>query len=98
MSFELKGTKEDAAHFVNDLTLVSHLANVGDAKSLIIQPAYTTHQQLTIDEQLAAGVTPTLLRISVGIENIEDIKADINQALIHLNTRLKHAQQAEALN
>ena len=98
LSFELKGTKEDAAHFVNDLTLVSHLANVGDAKSLIIQPAYTTHQQLTIDEQLAAGVTPTLLRISVGIENIEDIKADINQALIHLNTRLKHAQQAEALN
>jgi len=60
--------------------LISHLANVGDAKTLIIQPAATTHQQLSDVEQLAAGVTPTQLRISAGIEHIEDIKADLQQA------------------
>ena len=90
LSFELKGTKEDAAHFVNKLRLVSHLANVGDAKSLIIQPAYTTHQQLSEVEQLSAGVTPTLLRVSVGIENIEDIKNDFAFAFSKLNERLKN--------
>ncbi|MDT8412349.1 MAG: O-acetylhomoserine aminocarboxypropyltransferase/cysteine synthase [Vicingaceae bacterium] len=80
LSFELKGTKEDAIEFINSLELVSHLANVGDAKSLIIQPSATTHQQLTEEEQLSAGVTPNLLRVSVGIENIEDIKNDFSQA------------------
>ena len=80
LSFELKGSKENAIKFIDSLELVSHLANVGDAKTLIIQPSATTHQQLTIDEQLAAGVTPTLLRVSVGIENIFDIKADFEQA------------------
>jgi O-acetylhomoserine/O-acetylserine sulfhydrylase len=59
---------------------VSHLANVGDAKTLIIQPAVTTHQQLTDEEQVTAGVLPTLLRVSVGIEHIDDIKADFQQA------------------
>jgi O-acetylhomoserine/O-acetylserine sulfhydrylase len=59
---------------------VSHLANMGDAKTLVIQPSATTHQQLSDEEQLAAGVTPTLLRISVGIEHIDDIKADLEQA------------------
>lgn len=80
LSFEIKGEKEDASKFINSLELVSHLANVGDAKTLIIQPSATTHQQLSDEEQLAAGVTPTLLRISVGIEHIVDIKADLQQA------------------
>jgi O-acetylhomoserine (thiol)-lyase len=80
LSFELKGDKEKASAFINSLQLISHLANVGDAKTLIIQPAATTHQQLSDVEQLAAGVTPTQLRISAGIEHIEDIKADLQQA------------------
>ncbi|ERM81830.1 O-acetylhomoserine aminocarboxypropyltransferase [Rhodonellum psychrophilum GCM71 = DSM 17998] len=80
LSFELKGDKEKASAFINSLQLISHLANVGDAKTLIIQPAATTHQQLSDVEQLAAGVTPTQLRISTGIEHIEDIKADLQQA------------------
>ncbi|MDQ8003515.1 MAG: O-acetylhomoserine aminocarboxypropyltransferase/cysteine synthase [Pedobacter sp.] len=80
LSFELKGNKENAIALVDNLKLVSHLANVGDAKTLIIQPAATTHQQLSEAEQLAAGVTPALLRVSVGIEHIDDIKADFEQA------------------
>ncbi len=80
LSFELKGTKEAATKFVDSLQLVSHLANVGDAKTLIIQPSATTHQQLSDAEQLAAGVTPNSLRVSVGIEHIDDIKADFEQA------------------
>ncbi len=80
LTFEVKGDKEQASTFINSLELVSHLANVGDAKTLIIQPAATTHQQLSDEEQLAAGVTPTLLRISVGIEHIDDIRADLQQA------------------
>lgn len=80
LSFEIKGSKENATTFINNLTLISHLANVGDAKTLIIQPSATTHQQLTDAEQLAAGVTPTLLRLSLGIEHLEDIKEDLQQA------------------
>ena len=80
LSFNIKGGKENAEQFVNSLQLVSHLANVGDAKTLIIHPSSTTHQQLSDEEQLAAGVTPTSLRISVGIEHIEDIKSDLQQA------------------
>ncbi|WP_374951424.1 O-acetylhomoserine aminocarboxypropyltransferase/cysteine synthase family protein [Mucilaginibacter sp.] len=80
LSFKLKGDKEQAGAVINNLKLVSHLANVGDAKTLIIQPAATTHQQLSDTEQLAAGVTPALLRIAVGIEHIDDIKADFEQA------------------
>jgi O-acetylhomoserine (thiol)-lyase len=81
LSFELKGGKESATKFVDNLKMISHLANVGDTKTLIIQPAATTHQQLSDAAQLSAGVTPTLLRVSVGIEHIDDIKADIEQAL-----------------
>jgi O-acetylhomoserine/O-acetylserine sulfhydrylase len=66
--------------FVDSLELISHLANVGDTKTLIIQPSATTHQQLNDEEQKAAGVTPGGLRISVGIEHIDDIKADLEQA------------------
>jgi len=80
LSFELNGDKEIATELINSLQLISHLANVGDAKTLIIQPAATTHQQLSETEQAAAGVTPQLLRISVGIEHIDDIKADLEQA------------------
>lgn len=80
LSFELKGSKENAINFVDNLKLVSHLANVGDAKTLIIQPAATTHQQLSEAEQILAGVSPNQLRVSVGIEHIDDIKADFEQA------------------
>jgi len=80
LSFELKGDKEQAGELINNLKLVSHLANVGDAKTLIIQPSATTHQQLSDEEQASAGVTPTQLRVAVGIEHIDDIKADFEQA------------------
>ncbi len=80
LSFEIKGGKENATKFVDNLKMISHLANVGDTKTLIIQPAATTHQQLSDAEQLSAGVTPGLLRISVGIEHIDDIQADIEQS------------------
>ncbi|WP_421875427.1 O-acetylhomoserine aminocarboxypropyltransferase/cysteine synthase family protein [Marinoscillum sp.] len=80
LSFTIKGEKEQAISLVDNLKLVSHLANVGDAKTLIIQPSATTHQQLTNEEQLNAGVLPNLLRVSLGIEHIDDIKADFQQA------------------
>ncbi len=80
LSFTLKGSKQQTTSFVDNLKLVSHLANVGDAKTLIIQPSATTHQQLTDAEQRAAGVLPNALRVSVGIEHIDDIKADFEQA------------------
>ncbi len=80
LSFELKGEKEQTTGVVDNLQLVSHLANVGDAKTLIIQPSATTHQQLSEQEQADAGVTPNMLRVSVGIEHIDDIKADFEQA------------------
>ena len=81
LSFNVKGDKDTANKVVNSLELVSHLANVGDAKTLIIQPAATTHQQLSEEAQAAAGVTPTQLRVSVGLEHIDDIIADFEQAL-----------------
>lgn len=80
LSFEVKGDKAATSNLINSLQLISHLANVGDAKTLIIQPSATTHQQLSDEEQAAAGVTPNLLRVSCGIEHIEDIKADLIQA------------------
>jgi O-acetylhomoserine (thiol)-lyase len=80
LSFEIKGGKENATKFVDNLKMISHLANVGDTKTLIIQPSATTHQQLSDEEQLSAGVTPGLLRVSLGIEHIDDIKGDMQQA------------------
>jgi O-acetylhomoserine (thiol)-lyase len=77
LTFNVKGGSEEAKKLVDHLTLISHLANVGDAKSLIIQPSLTTHQQLTAEEQLAAGVTPNQLRLSVGIEHVDDIINDL---------------------
>ena len=87
LSFELNGTKEEVTGVVDNLKLVSHLANMGDAKTLIIQPSATTHQQLSDEEQAAAGVTPTQLRVSVGIEHIDDIKADFEQAFQKIKQR-----------
>jgi O-acetylhomoserine (thiol)-lyase len=81
LTFKLKGDAEKANQFIDKLQLISHLANVGDAKTLIIHPAATTHEQLSPEDQKTAGVEPGLLRISAGIEHIDDIKADIEQAL-----------------
>lgn len=80
LSVVLKGSLEQTARFVDSLRLVTNLANVGDARTLIVQPAVTTHSQLSEDEQTAAGVSPTLLRVSAGIEHIDDIIADFEQA------------------
>ena len=79
--FSVKGSLEDTKKVVESLELVSHLANVGDVRTLIIQPAATTHSQLGAEEQISAGVFPNALRVSLGIEHIEDIKADFEQAL-----------------
>ncbi len=81
VGFEIKGGVAAGRHFIEGLKLFSHLANVGDAKSLAIHPASTTHSQLTEEQQLAAGVSSSFIRLSVGIENIEDILADLKQAL-----------------
>ena len=81
LSFGIKGGKEAGTKFIESCQLASHLANVLDAKTLVIHPATTTHQQLSEEEQLASGVKPELIRVSVGIEDAEDILADIDQAL-----------------
>lgn len=81
LSFIVKGGQQQATRLVDRLRIVSHLANVGDTKTLIIQPSATTHQQLTAEEQLASGVYPGLLRVSVGIEHIDDIIQDFEQSL-----------------
>lgn len=81
LSFELKGGVEAGKKLVESLTLFSHLANIGDVRSLVIHPASTTHSQLTPEQQLTSGVTPGLVRLSVGLENIEDLKADLESAL-----------------
>ncbi|OAQ25196.1 O-acetylhomoserine/O-acetylserine sulfhydrylase [Linnemannia elongata AG-77] len=81
LSFGIKGGAKAGAHFVDSVKLTSHLANVGDAKTLVISPASTTHQQLTDEEQKSAGVTKDLIRVSVGFEHIDDIKADFDQAI-----------------
>jgi O-acetylhomoserine (thiol)-lyase len=80
-SFGVKGGLEPAKKFIASVKLASHVANILDAKTLVIQPATTTHSQLTPEEQAAAGVTPDLVRISVGIEDVSDIIADLDQAL-----------------
>ena len=80
LSFGLKGTEEQASKFVDTLKLASNLANVGDLKTLIIHPASPTHQQLTDEEQLTSGVSKDQIRVSVGCEHIDDIKADFEQA------------------
>lgn len=81
VSFELKGGVEAGRRFVDALELFSHLANIGDVRSLVIHPASTTHSQLTPEQQLTSGVTPGLVRLSVGIENVDDLTDDLSQAL-----------------
>jgi len=81
IGFGIKGGREAGEAFINTLKLVSHLANIGDAKTLAIHPASTTHQQLSEEEQKATGVTPDYIRLSIGLENVDDIIADIDQAL-----------------
>jgi len=81
VGFGIKGGLEAGRKFIDSVKLFSHLANIGDAKSLVIHPASTTHQQLTVEEQATAGVTPDYVRLSIGLEDIEDIKADLGQAL-----------------
>ena len=81
LGFGIKGGLEAGKRFINSVKLLSHLANIGDAKSLVIHPASTTHQQLSREEQQATGVTEDYIRFSVGLEDVEDIKADVDQAL-----------------
>jgi O-acetylhomoserine (thiol)-lyase len=81
IGFGIRGGLEPAKKFIQNSKLLSHLANIGDAKSLVIHPASTTHAQLTVEEQKETGVTPDYIRFSIGLENAEDIKDDINQAL-----------------
>ena len=82
LGFGIEGGLDAGKKFINSVKLFSHLANIGDAKSLVIHPASTTHQQLTAEEQAATGVTQDYVRLSIGIEDVEDIKADIDQALL----------------
>jgi O-acetylhomoserine (thiol)-lyase len=81
LGFGVKGGKEAGSKFINNLKLFSHLENVGDAKCLAIHPASTTHSQLDEDAQRKAGVTPDFVRLSIGLEDIEDILWDLDQAL-----------------
>jgi O-acetylhomoserine (thiol)-lyase len=81
LGFGIKGGLEAGKKFINSVKLFSHLANIGDAKSLVIHPASTTHQQLSAAEQAETGVTADYVRLSIGIEDVADIKADIDQAL-----------------
>ena len=79
--FGVKGGREAGKAFIESLDMISHLANVGDAKTLVIHPASTTHQQMTDEEQIEAGLSPDLIRISIGLEDVADITWDLDQAL-----------------
>ena len=81
MGFGVKGGREAGARFIDSLQLFSHVANLGDVKSMAIHPASTTHSQLSEEEQRAAGVSPDFIRLSIGLEDIEDILWDLDQAL-----------------
>jgi len=81
VGFGIRGGLDAGKKFIGSVKLLSHLANIGDAKSLVIHPASTTHQQLTPEEQAATGVTGDFIRLSIGLEHIDDILEDIDQAL-----------------
>jgi O-acetylhomoserine (thiol)-lyase len=81
LGFELKGGMDAGRKFIDGLQMLYHVANIGDARSLAIHPASTTHSQLSPDEQAKTGVTPGYVRLSIGIEHIDDILADLDQAL-----------------
>jgi len=89
LTFGIKGGYKKAEKFYDSLTLFKRLVNIGDAKSLACHPASTTHRQMTVEEQASAGVTQDLLRLSIGIEHIDDIIADLEQALKSWNRRKK---------
>ena len=91
VGFEIKGGKEAGQKFIDALELFYHLANIGDARSLAIHPATTTHSQLTPEEQLASGVSEGYIRLSVGLEHIDDILADLQQALSSLSSAVRAA-------
>ncbi|MFN2455056.1 MAG: homocysteine synthase [Pyrinomonadaceae bacterium] len=91
LTFGIRGGQQVGREFINSLKLFSLVANIGDVKSLVIHPASTTHQQLTVEEQRATGVTPDLIRLSIGIENVKDIIADLDQALSKRGTSLPEA-------
>ncbi|MDQ0254634.1 O-acetylhomoserine (thiol)-lyase [Evansella vedderi] len=98
LNFGIKGGLEAGRKLINNVSLWSHLANVGDAKSLIIHPASTTHQQLSGDELVATGVTEDLVRLSVGIENVEDLSKDLDQALLQATGLGKGEEKAIVIN
>ncbi len=85
LTFGIKGGYEAGKKLIDALKLFSHVANIGDSKSLVIHPSSTTHQQLSAEEQAATGVTPEMVRLSVGIEDIRDILADLDQAIAAAN-------------
>ena len=87
MGFELKGGKEACQQFIDNLKLVYHVANIGDARTLAIHPATTTHSQLSLEDQLKTGVTPGYVRLAVGLEHIDDILEDITQALDNIELK-----------
>ena len=92
-TFKVKGGKEAADTFVNSLKLVSHLANVGDSKTLIIHPASTTHRQLTDPQRIAAGAGPEVVRLSVGLEDVADLIEDLAEALDAAGEATAHAAE-----
>ncbi|TFI49618.1 O-acetylhomoserine aminocarboxypropyltransferase/cysteine synthase, partial [Micrococcus endophyticus] len=93
-SFGVAGGRETGATFISALQLASHLANIGDAKTLVLHPASTTHQQLTAEQMVAGGVPEDLIRISVGIEDVEDILWDLDQALTAATGRTRDDEEA----
>jgi O-acetylhomoserine (thiol)-lyase len=93
IGFELKAGAEAGRQFIEALKMFYHVANIGDARSLAIHPATTTHSQLTVEEQARTGVTPGYVRLSIGIEHIDDIIADLDQALAAFGSGLKAAAE-----
>ena len=95
IGFGIKGGLEAGKQFIESVKLLSHLANIGDAKSLVIHPASTTHQQLTPEEQENTGVTPDFIRLSIGLEDVDDIIADIDQALPHIDREFDESGETD---
>ncbi|HTY56643.1 MAG TPA: PLP-dependent transferase, partial [Candidatus Binataceae bacterium] len=95
MTFGVRGGLEEGIKFYNSLKLIKRLVNLGDAKSLACHPASTTHRQMSTEEQKQAGVTPEMIRLSVGIEHIDDIVADLDQALTHAVPRDRLAEKSD---
>ena len=95
MGFELRGGREFGRRFIDSLKLLYHVANIGDARSLAIHPATTTHSQLSAEELTASGVSEGYVRLSIGIEHIDDILADIKQALVAAHSKEQSPAEAQ---